>query len=106
MAISTADVLRDCSKVLAALVAMVYVGLVLTAYATEGLHYRPGLRWAEPVRSIERVLVWAGVEVLDALLRLVRSILNQLFLASAEIGLWLTDRSGHQVRRKVRSKFL
>jgi hypothetical protein len=106
MMISAEGVLRDSVKVLVAIVALLYAGLVLMAYATEGLRYQPRLRWTEPARSGERLLVWTGVKLLDAVLRLMRSMFNQLFLASAEIGLWLTDRSGTEVRRKVRSKFL
>ena len=93
-------------KLLVAAGALLYVGLVLTAYVTEGTHYRPRLHWSEPMRSGERLLVWAGVKLLVAFLRLMRSVFNQLFQASAEIGIWLTDRSGTEVRRRVRSKFL
>ncbi|HTV56865.1 MAG TPA: hypothetical protein VMI06_18375 [Terriglobia bacterium] len=99
-------VVRDSVKVLVGALLLLYTGLVLTAYATEGLRYQPRFRWTEPARSGERLLVWTGVKLLDGFLRLTRSMFNQLFLASAEIGLWLTDRSGNEVRRKVRSRFL
>jgi hypothetical protein len=99
-------VLWDSLKVLIAMGILLYAGLVLMAYATEGTHYRPRLRWTEPARSGQRLLVWTGVKLLDVFLRLMRSIFNQLFQASAEIGIWLTDRSGTEVRRKVRSRFL
>jgi hypothetical protein len=106
MTITVQDLVRDSVKLLVAILALLYAGLVLMAYATEGLHYKPRLRWSEPARSGERLLVWTGVKLLDAFLRLMRSMFNQLFLASAEIGLWLADRSGTEIRRKVRSKFL
>jgi hypothetical protein len=106
MTTSVQDLVRDSVKLLVAILALLYAGLVLMAYATEGLRYKPRLRWSEPARSGERLLVWTGVKLLDAFLRLMRSMFDQLFLASAEIGLWLADRSGTEVRRKVRSKFL
>jgi hypothetical protein len=106
MTITVQDLVRDSVKLLVAFLALLYAGLVLMAYATEGVHYKPRLRWTEPARSGERLLVWSGVKLLDAFLRLTRSTFDQLFLASAEIGLWLADRSGTEVRRKVRSKFL
>jgi hypothetical protein len=106
MTFTVQTVVRDSVRALVAVLALLYAGLVLMAYATEGLHYQPRFRWTEPARSGERLLVWTGVKLLDAFLRLTRSMFNQLFLASAEIGLWLTDRSGNEVRRKVRSKFL
>jgi hypothetical protein len=106
MAITVQELGKDSVKLLVALLGLLYFGLVLTAYATEGLHYKPRLRWTEPARSGERLLVWTGVKLLEAFLSLTRSMFNQLFEASAEIGLWVTDRSGTEVRRKVRSKFL
>jgi hypothetical protein len=99
-------VVRDSMRVLVGVLLLLYAVVVLTAYATEGLRYQPRFRWTEPARSGERLLVWTGVKLLDGFLRLTRSMFNQLFLASAEIGLWLTDRSGNEVRRKVRSRFL
>jgi hypothetical protein len=106
MTIAVQAVIRDSVRVLVAVLVLLYAGLVLTAYLTEGLRYQPRFRWSEPARSGERLLVWTGVKLLDGFMRLTRSMFNQLFLASAEIGLWLTDRSGNEVRRKVRSKFL
>jgi hypothetical protein len=106
MTVIVQNLLRDTVRVLVGVLVLLYAGLVLMAYATEGVHYQPRFRWTEPARSGERLLVWTGVKLLDAFLRLTRSMFNQLFMASAEIGLWLTDRSGNEVRRKVRSKFL
>jgi hypothetical protein len=99
-------ILWDALKVLIALLALVYAGLVLTGYATEGTAYQPHLSWTEPGRSGERLLVWTGIKVLDGLLRMIRSMFNQLFMASADIGLWFVDKSTSEVRRKVRSRFL
>jgi hypothetical protein len=99
-------VLWDSVKVLIALLALIYAGLVLTGYTSEGPRYQPRLSWAEPGRSSERLLIWTGIKVLDGLLRILRSMLNQLFMASADIGLWFVDKSTSEVQRKVRSKFL
>jgi hypothetical protein len=106
MTIAVQNLIRDSVRALGVVLGLLYAGLVLMAYATEGLRYQPRFRWTEPARSGERLLVWTGVKLLDAFFRIMRSMFNQLFLASAEIGLWLTDRSGNEVRRKVRSKFL
>lgn len=97
---------REGVTAVAVILALLYVGLVLMAYATEGLHYQPRLHWTEPARSGERLLVWTGVKLLDGFLRAMRSFFNQLFTASAEVGLWFVDRSGPEVRRRVRSRFL
>jgi hypothetical protein len=106
MAATTQVLLWDALKVLVAILVLLYVGLVLMAYATEGLRYQPRLDWTEPARSGKRLLVWTGIKILYALIRIMRSMFNQLFMASAEIGLWFVDKSGSEVRRKVRSKFL
>ncbi len=93
-------------KLLVALIALVYAGLVLTAYQIEGPHYQPRLELLKPARSGERLLVWTGVKLLDAALRMGRSLLNQLFLASADVGAWVVDKSSPEVQRRVRSRFL
>jgi hypothetical protein len=99
-------ILWDAVKVLVALLALIYAGLVLTGYASEGPGYQPHLSWTEPGRSSERLLIWTGIKILEALRRVTRSMFNQLFMASADIGLWFVDKSSSEVRRKVRSRFL
>ncbi len=106
MAMLTQVVAWDAMKLLVAILGLFYAGLVFTGYVTEGPHYQPRLRWTEPARSGERLLVWTGIKILDAILRLVRSTCNQLFAASAEVGFWVVDKSGPDIQRKIHSRFL
>lgn len=93
-------------KLLTAVIALVYAGLVLTAYQIEGPHYQPRLELFKPARSGERLLVWTGVKLLDVMVRLGGSVFNQLFAASADVGAWVVEKSGPEVQRKVRARFL
>lgn len=102
----TQVIVWDSLKLLVGLLGLLYAALVLTSYVTEGPHYQPRLRLAEPLRSGERLLVWTGIKVMEGLLKLFRSIFDQLFAASAEVGFWVVDKSGPKAQRKVRSKFL
>lgn len=98
--------LWDAVKFLVALVGLVYTVLVYTTYEIEGPRYQARLQLTKPARSGERLLIWTGVKAVDVLLRFGRSVLNQLFAASAEVGEWAVEKSGPSVQRKVRSKFL
>lgn len=102
----TQVIVWDALKLLVGLLGLLYAALVLTSYVTEGPHYQPRLRLAEPFRSGERLLVWTGIKVMEGFLKLFRSIFDQLFVASAEVGFWVVDKSGPKAQRKVRSKFL
>lgn len=104
--ITTQMVLWDVLKLLVGMFALIYAALVYTAYGMEGSHYQARLQLTKPGRSGERLLIWTGVKILDATLRFARSVLNQLFAASAEIGEWAVEKSSPAVQRKVRSKFL
>ncbi len=94
------------AKLVAVFLSLIYVGMVWTAYAAEGAQYQPRFRWRAPARSGERLLVWTGVKLVAGGLRVARSLFNQLFAASADVGLWVADKSGSEVQRKVRSRFL
>jgi hypothetical protein len=106
MSATTHIVLWYSLKAMVAMLALIYLGLVFMGYASEGRYYQPRFHWSEPARSGERLLVWTGIRVFDVFLRIGRSMLDQLFTASAEVGLWVIDRSSAEVQRKVRSKFL
>lgn len=99
-------VIRDAAKLLVMVLALIYGGLVIAGYITEGPHYQPRFHLDEPARSGERLLLWTGIKVLDAVLRFLRSLMNQLFTASAEVGFWLIDKSGPKLQRKVRNRFI
>lgn len=83
-----------------------YGFLLLATYAKEGPDYRPNLELADPVRSVERLLIWAGIKVATAISRAARSTLDLLYEASADVGTWVVSKSGAQVQARVRSRFL
>lgn len=85
---------------------LLYISLVIAGYVMEGPRYHPRFRLAEPARSGERLLIWTGIKILHAVIRFFQFILNLLFTASAEVGLWIINKSGPKVQREVRSHFL
>ncbi|HLI30521.1 MAG TPA: hypothetical protein VKV79_05405 [Terriglobia bacterium] len=99
-------VLGDAVKLLILVLGLVYAALVFAGYVTEGPHYQPRFHLEEPARSGERLLVWTGIKLLVALVRLCRSLFNQLLTASGEVGFWIVNKSGPKVQREVRSRFL
>ena len=82
-----------------------YAGMVLMRYRTDGPRYRLSFELRDPVRSVEHLVIWLGVKVLEACLRFARAILNMLLEASAEVGEWFISRS-LTVQESVRSRFL
>jgi len=92
--------------VLLVLLGLVYVGLVLMTYAIFGPSYRLALDAEAPVRSTERLLIWLGVKVLHAGVRIFRASLDLLSETSAEVGDWFLRRAGRDVQAAYRSRFL
>lgn len=93
-------------KLLLVASALLYAGLVLMAYRTDGPRYQLRLDWLDPARSAERLLVWLGVKVVAAVLRAGRSALEILSEAAAEVGEWFIRRRGGQAEALYRSRFL
>lgn len=85
---------------------LLYVGMVLMAYRTDGPRFPLRIDFTDPARSAERFLVWIGVRALDATLRAARATVDALSEASAEVGEWFVHRSGVEVQSKYRSRFL
>jgi hypothetical protein len=83
-----------------------YALLVLSTYAREGPNFQLRLRSNDPARSAERLLIWAGIMMILAIVRAVRSILNVLYQASADVGTWVVSKSSAQVQARVLSRFL
>ena|SRR6516162_245718 len=83
-----------------------YALLVLSTYAREGPNFQLRLRSNHPARSAERLLIWAGIKMILAIARAVRSILNVLYQASADVGTWVVSKSSAQVQARVLSRFL
>jgi len=83
-----------------------YAFMVLRTYAKEGPDFQ--LRWqsSDPARSVERLLTWAGIKVLLAVARALRSVLNVLYQASADVGTWVVSKSSAQIQARVHSRFL
>jgi hypothetical protein len=92
-------------KLLAIAAGAIYAGMVLMRYRTDRPHFRLSFQLRDPARSVQHLVVWLGVKVFDACLRLVGAILNMLLEASAEVGEWFLRRSP-TVQQSVRSRFL
>jgi hypothetical protein len=84
---------------------IVYSGLVLMAYRTEGPRCPLRLDWQRPMRAIQQLLVWLGVKMLAASVVIGRTFLEMLSEASAEVGEWYLRRRG-EAGATVRSRFL
>ena len=76
-------------KLFLAGVCVLYAGLVLIAWRTEGIHDRVPFDWKDPARSVERLLVWVGLRGVSAVLHGLRGALEILEDASADVGDWL-----------------
>jgi hypothetical protein len=90
---------------LAVAAGVLYAGMVLMRYRTDGPSYRLSFELRDPARSVVHSVVWLGVRVLEVFLRFARVILNMLLEASAEVGEWFM-RLSPAVQESVRSRFL
>ncbi len=93
-------------KFLLAAFGILYAGLVLMGYRTEGDRYRLRLDEQDPVGSAEQLLVWLGVRAMAAIVCVGRTTLEMLSEASAEVGEWYIRRRGGEVEASFRSRFL
>ena len=84
----------------------VYVGLVLMGYATDGGRYRARLGFENPLRSVERLAVWLGVKAMAAILQGLKSTLNVLAEASAEVGETIVAGRSQKTQAEFRSRVL
>jgi hypothetical protein len=98
-------VVGDLLKLLAVAAGGIYAGMVLMRYRTEGPPYRLSFELRDPARSVQHLVVWLGVKVLDACLRFAGAVFNMLLEASAEVGEWFMRRSP-AVRQSMRSRFM
>ena len=81
-----------------------YVVQVLITYAKQEGHLRPGYDPNDRLRSAERLLVWAGVMAVWAVVRLGRPVVNMLSEASADFGEWAINRRPVQAAIRPRMK--
>jgi hypothetical protein len=84
----------------------VYAGLVLMSYRTDGPRSALRLELSGPARSAQRLLVWLGVKVVAAVIRIARGLFNTLSETSAEVGEWYIRRRDPEVQAAVRSRFM
>ena len=85
---------------------IIYTGLVLMSYRTDGPNYRPHINLYEPARSVETLLVWLGVKLLAFTLRLGIPVLGMLSEASAEVGEWYLRHRDPETIASFRSRFM
>ncbi len=106
MSVTGSLVLVGLAKIVLIAGAVLYLGLILMAYRTDGpaSHLRLDLR--DPARSLERLLVWLGVRVLDLGLRILRALFGALADASAEVGEWFLRHRDPEVQASFRSRFM
>ena len=90
---------------LLASVGVLYVGMVMMRYRTDGARYPLGFDFRRPGSSVGALAVWLGVKVLDNLLLFASITLSVLLEASAEVGEWFMRRNP-SVRQTIRSRFL
>lgn len=106
MTLPLSVVLLALAKIVLLALVTVYFGLVLTAYRMDGIHHHLGLDLQDPARSLERLLVWAGVWALYWTLMAGRSLFNTLSEASAEVGEWFLRRRSPRVQEAIRSRVM
>jgi len=92
-------------KLLAIAAGAIYAGMVLMRYRTDGPYYRLSFELRDTARSVQNLVVWLGVKVLDACLRSASVIFNMLLEASIEVAEWFIRRSP-AVQERIRSRFL
>jgi hypothetical protein len=85
---------------------LLYTGLVLMSYRTDGPDAPLRVNYADPARSVERIMVWLGVRALAVGLGIATAVFNLLSEASAEVGEWFIRRRSPEVQAEFRSRFL
>jgi hypothetical protein len=85
---------------------LLYAGLVLMSYRTDGPHSLLHLDLSHPGRSAQCLMVWVGVRVVTAIVGASKALLNVLSDASAEVGQWFLHRRSAAVQAAFRSRFM
>lgn len=81
-----------------------YVLQVFIAYGKQRSLVRPEFDPSDRLRSLERLLVWAGVMTVWVAGRVARPLVNMLSEASAEVGQWAISRGPVQAAIRSRVK--
>jgi hypothetical protein len=84
---------------------VLYSGLVLMSYRTDGPQPRPGFHLQDPGRSAERLLLWLGMKALALGVQIAIRTFGMLTEASAEIGEWYLDQRAPEFQASFRARF-
>ena len=93
-------------KLLIVAAMVLYAGLVLMSYRTDGPHSHLRISLADPARSAERLVVWLGVKFVAAALRAATAVFNILAEASADVGEWVLRHRSGEAQAAFRSRFM
>ena len=85
---------------------LIYTGLVLMNYSTEGARYRLKLDPARPARSAEHLAVWLGARAIGTAVHAARVVFDALAEASAEVGEWFIHWRGPDAEARFHAHFL
>lgn len=85
---------------------ILYAGLVLMSYRTDGPHLPLKVGLADPARSAERLVVWLGVKIVAAVLKAATAVFNILAEASADVGEWVIRHRSAEAQAAFHSRFL
>ncbi len=83
----------------------IYGVLVLLAYRAVGPEFQFKFDPQDPRRSVLDFLIWLGVKVMAATVRVSRSVYDLLTEASAEVGEWYLRRHGAKIPSEFLSRF-
>jgi len=96
----------DGLKLAVILTVVLYTGMVLTMYSTEGPRYRLKLDPTRPAQSAERLAIWLGVRTIATVTYAARAVYDTLAETSADVGEWFIRRQGPDAEAKFHSRFL
>jgi len=91
-------------KLLLLAIVLFYAGLVTVVYFTKGLRYGPPFDWRDPTRAVENLLIWAGVKLLSAIVRVAKPVYEMFSDTAAELGMWLLGNRSAKVVTAVWSR--
>ncbi len=96
----------DGLKLAVVLTVVLYTGMVLMCYSTEGPRYRLQLDPARPARSVVLLAVWLGVRTTATVAHAAKAAYDTLAETSADVGEWFIRRQGPDAEAKFHARFL
>ena len=85
---------------------LIYTGLVLMNYSTQGARYRLRLDPARPARSAGHLAVWVGVRAIGTVVHAATVVFDTLAETSAEVGEWFIHWRGPDAEARFHARFL